>query len=82
VSDYAISGDFGQQLPLGDDGPLTGERYEHVASGQIVTCLSVQIGRRRSVTLRVNGEERTVTEAEFDTYYRPFRQASHRGYAR
>jgi hypothetical protein len=80
--DYSISGDFGQQLPLEGSGPLVGHRYQHVRSGQIVTCLLVVQARRRTVTLRVNGEERELSGRDFDTYYELYRPPSLIGYAR
>jgi hypothetical protein len=70
MSDYAISGDYGDQLFLPGLGPISGDRYVNKGTGVIVTVLRLHKGRRTWVTLRYNGRERVITIEEFEAFYR------------
>lgn len=54
-----------EQLLLPGMGPLAGERYRHRTTGNIVTVLAVTPRKCSWVTLRVMGEQQTITLAQF-----------------
>lgn len=55
----------GEQLLLPGLGPVAGERYRNRTTGTIVAVLAVTQRRKAWVTIRVLGEQQTVTLASF-----------------
>jgi hypothetical protein len=70
MSDYALSGDFGDQLSMDEGVPQGGETYRHSGVGSIACVLGVSVDRRALVRLRVDGEEREVPLDRFLEQYR------------
>lgn len=73
MSDYALSGDFGDQLQIPGLGPDPGTRWRNIHTGDI--CVVVHLSRRRKtwVTVRVRGREREMEFVEFARHYRRYR---------
>lgn len=59
------------QLVLPGLGPVEGERYVNVNTGTIVAVLKVDQRKAGWVTLRVHGEQQTITVASFERTFRP-----------
>jgi hypothetical protein len=57
--------DGSEQLLLPGLGPVAGECYRNVITGTIVTVLAVNQRRKAWVTIRVLGEQQTLTLAGF-----------------
>lgn len=71
-SDYALSGDYGDQLQLEGFGHVAGTRFRHNDRGTIVTIVGVERRRRRCVIhYRSGGDEREISLRDFDHLYSP-----------
>lgn len=72
-SDYALSGDYGDQLSLDGYGAVAGHQYRRKGGGSIVTVYSVQAGRKPRVRFRAADVERELPAEQFERDYEPFR---------
>lgn len=72
-SDYALSGDFGDQLSLDTLGPVAGETYRRKGGGAICTVVRVYSRRKAFIVIRVSGEERELDATTFSWNYERYR---------
>ena len=72
-SDYAYSGDFGDQLQLDGLGHVAGTQWRRKGGGAVTTLLAVNRRRREFLIIRASGEEREISAEQFDRDYEPFR---------
>jgi len=70
MSDYELSGEFGDQLGLGGMIPTAGERYRNVHTGSIVTVVSVQQRRHAWLVIRGVGGERAISLGQLEADWR------------
>jgi hypothetical protein len=68
-TDYAISGDYGDQLSLNPNVPRAGDRYQCIATRHLVTVLRVQQRRRVWVQIRSGGREREIKLEDLAEWY-------------
>lgn len=73
TSDYALSGDYGDQMSLMSDVPEAGECYRNPNSGYIVTVTEVRQSRGVIVCYRNNGSISSTPLATFLANWKPCR---------
>lgn len=56
MSDYAISGDHGDQLMIDGLGPALGSTWRSKQTGEIVTVTNIRRGKRAFITIRRSGQ--------------------------
>lgn len=71
-SDYAISGDFGDQLALDNLAPTAGDMYRNVHTLEITTVLSVVQRTYCWVKFRKSDRESELPLGSFLEHYQPY----------
>lgn len=69
MSDYALSGDHGDQLSMDQDVPVAGETYLNRGTRTIGTVTRVREDRRVWVTVRRHDSETDMTLENFRAYW-------------
>jgi hypothetical protein len=72
-SDYALSGDFGDQLELVGHGVVAGHQYRRIGGGSIATVYAVSAGKRPVVFFRSGDVEHEMKADQFTRVYERFR---------